>query len=154
MRRRVVASVAVAVLGLLGTSACTFTAPQATTEDYAPSDGTATTVGDVKILNAILLTEDGEEANLVASVVNQSNSRVQLKLQYKAGSEDIDEQFAVGAGEVQMLGGDGLDLTLQDIDAKPGDLFPIYMQYGDAEGKQLMVPVIDGTLPEYENLLP
>lgn len=154
MRRRAVASVAVAALVLLGTSACNFVAPQATTDNYAPSDGTQTTVGDVKVLNAMLITEDGEEASLVAHVVNRSKSRVQFKVQYKSGSEDVDKKFTVGAGEVQNLGGDGMELTLQNIDAKPGDLFPIYLQYGDAEGKELLVPVLDGTLPEYEALLP
>ena len=154
MRRRAVASVAVAALVLLGTSACNFVAPQATTDEYAPSDGTQTTVGDVKVLNAMLITEDGEEANLVAHVVNASKSRVQLKVQYKSGSEDVDKKFTIGAGEVQNVGGDGMELRLQDIDAMPGDLFPIYLQYGDAEGKQLLVPVLDGTLPEYESLLP
>ena len=77
-----------------------------------------------------------------------------MKLQYESGSEDVDKQFTVGADEMQKLGGEGMELTLQKIDAKPGDLFPIYLQYGDAEGKQLMVPVLDGTLPEYEALLP
>ncbi|HEU4806904.1 MAG TPA: hypothetical protein VFT01_01465 [Homoserinimonas sp.] len=154
MRRRAVASVAVAALVLLGTSACNFVAPQATTTSYEPSDGTATTVGDVKVLNALLITEDGEEANLIASVVNSSDSRVQLKLQYESGSEKVDKRFTIGAGEVQNLGDSGLDMVLQNIDAKPGDLFPIYLQYGDAEGKQLLVPVLDGTQPQYADLLP
>jgi hypothetical protein len=144
----------VAALVLLGTSACNFVAPQATLDVYAPSDGTATTVGDVKVLNALLLTEDGEQANLIASVVNSSTSRVQLKLQYESGSEKVDKKFTIGAGEVQNLGGSGLDLVLEDVDAKPGDLFPIYLQYGDAEGKQLLVPVLDGTQAEYSELLP
>lgn len=154
MRRRAVASVAVAALVLLGTSACNFIAPQATLDSYAPSDGTATTVGDVKVLNAMLFTESGDEANLVASVVNTSTSRVQLKLQYESGSDKVDKKFTIGAGEVQNVGHNGLDLVLEGIDAKPGDLFPIYLQYGDAEGKQLLVPVLDGTQAEYSSLLP
>ncbi|MHA6670077.1 hypothetical protein ACX3O0_14545 [Homoserinimonas sp. A447] len=154
MRRRAVASVAVAALVLLGTSACNFVAPQATLDVYAASDGTAATIGDVKVLNAMLFTETGEEANLVASVVNSSTSRVQLKLQYESGSEKIDKKFTIGAGEVQNLGGSGLDLVLENIDAKPGDLFPIYLQYGDAEGKQLLVPVLAGGMDHYADLLP
>jgi len=142
-------------LVLLGTSACNFIAPQATLEQYEPSDGTAATVGDVKVLNAILLTEDGEEANLIASVINTSGTRVQLKLQYESGSDKVDTKFSIGAGETRSLGSeDGLILTLEGIDARPGDLFPVYLQYGNAEGKQLLVPVLDGTLPEYEALLP
>jgi len=154
VRRRAVASVAVAALVLLGTSACNFVAPQATLEVYDASDGTSTTVGDVKVLNAMLFTEEGEEANLVASIVNESNTRVQLKLQYESGADAVDKRFTVGAGEVQDLGPDDLDMTLEDISAKPGDLFPVYVQYGDVEGKQMLVPVLDGTLPEYADLMP
>ncbi len=155
VRTRAVASVAVAALVLLGTTACNFVAPQVTMQPYSPSDGTETTVGDVKVLNAILLTEDGEAANLLASVVNGSDSRVQLKVQYESGAEKVDKRFTVGGGEHQSIGtADGLAITLENIDAKPGDLFPIYLQYGNADGKQLLVPVLDGTLPEYSEYLP
>ena len=154
MRRRAVASVAVAALVLLGTSACNFVAPQATSDMYEPSDGTATTVGDVKVANALLISADGEEANLVANFINTSDSRVRVTLQYKSGSQKVDETITVGAGQVKQVGGDGIEVVLQDIDAKPGDLFPVYLQYGDAEGKQLLVPVLDGTQAEYADLLP
>lgn len=154
MRRRVVASVAVAAVVLLGTSACNFVAPQATLEVYDASDGTSTTVGDVKVMNAMLFTEEGEEANLVASVINESDSRVQLKLQYESGSEDVNKRFTIGAGEVQDLGPEGLGLTLEDIDAMPGDMFPVYVQYGDVEGQQLLVPVLAGALDQYAHLVP
>lgn len=155
VRTRAVVSVAVAALVLFGTTACNFVAPQATTESYAPSDGTETTVGDLKVLNAIVLTEDGEQASLVASVVNSSNSSVQLNLQYESGSQKVDQKLSVRAGQTQNIGGeDGTEIVFENIDAKPGDLFPVYLQYGDFEGKQLLVPVLDGTLPEYEALLP
>jgi hypothetical protein len=142
-------------LVLLGTTACNFVAPQATTKSYAPSDGTETTVGDLKVLNALVLSEGGDEANLVASVVNNTWSRVQLKLQYEAGGQKVDQKLTIGARETQRFGGeDGVQVTFEKIDAKPGDLLPVYLQYGDVEGKQLLVPVLDGTLPEYEALLP
>lgn len=155
MRTRAVATIAVGALVLFGTTACNFVAPQATLQAYAPSDGTETTMGDVKVLNAILLTEDGEEANLIASVVNDSDSRVQLTLQYESGAEKIDTTLSVGAGEAESINPiDGVEISLQNIDAKPGDMFPIYLQYGNAEGKQLLVPVLDGSFAEYKHLLP
>jgi len=33
-------------------------------------------------------------------------------------------------------------------------LFPLYIQQGNAQGQQINVPVLDGTLPEYELLVP
>ncbi|MCU1544961.1 MAG: hypothetical protein JWP30_61 [Homoserinimonas sp.] len=155
MRTRAVASVAIAALVLLGTSACNFMAPQATTDIYTASDGANATVGDVKVLNAMLITDNGSEANLVASVLNSSAERVRVTLQYEAGSEKIDETITVGPGHTESLGSrDGTELTLTDIDAEIGGLFPIFVQYGDTTGKQVLVPVLDGTLAEYEDLTP
>jgi hypothetical protein len=43
---------------------------------------------------------------------------------------------------------------LPSIDTKAGSLLPIYFQYGTEPGKQLDVPVLDGSLPQYATLLP
>lgn len=155
VRTRIVTSVVVAALVLLGTTACNFVAPQATLKDYDPSDGVSATIGNVKVLNTMVISEDGEEGNLVTSVVNNGSDRVQLNLQYESGSTKVNKKFAVGAGHTQKVGTpDGMQLILEGIDAKPGDLMPIYIQYGNEEGKQLLVPVLDGTLDEYADLLP
>lgn len=155
MRIRVATSISLVLLVLLGTTACNFIAPQATTVQYDPSDGVSADVGDVKVLNVLLLTEDGEEASLVASIVNTGTERVQIKLQYESGAGKVDKKFTVGAGETQSLGSDGgMTIILDDINAMPGAMFPVFVQYGNATGKQLLVPVLDGSLAEYQDLLP
>src|SRR5690606_25349067 len=76
VRTRAVASVALAGLVLLGTTACNFMAPQATTDVYEPSDGVSTTVGNVQVLNAMVISDGDGEGNLVANLLNQSDDRV------------------------------------------------------------------------------
>lgn len=155
MRTRVVASIAMAALVLLGTTACNFIAPQATLKQYNPSDGVGTSIGTVKVLNVLVLSEDGEEGSLLANVVNQGTKSVQLKLQYESGGTKVDKRVTVGAGDTQSIGSeDGLKIIFDDIDTAPGELLPVFVQYGDVTGKQLLVPVLDGTLPEYAGLLP
>ena len=51
------------------------------------------------------------------------------------------------------LGGDEPSpLLLEGIDTQPGGLLSIYFQYGDAEGIEKQVPVLDSRLPEYADL--
>ena len=155
VRKRAVATIAVATLVLFGTTGCNLVAPQATLKAYAPSDGTEVTIGDVKVLNAILLSDDGKAANLIASVSNDSDSRVQVTMQYESGSTKVDKKFSVPARGIENIGPDSsIEIEMKNIDAKPGDLFPVYIQYGNIDGKQLFVPVLDGTLAEYSDLLP
>jgi hypothetical protein len=154
------ASVVLAAVVLLSTAGCTFFAPQTTLKPYDPSDGVGTQVGNVKVANALLLTSDDSHASLVLSVINGSDNGVSLKLQYEGVNEDgkkgrVNDHVFVNEGDVKSLGGRGEKKLLIDVeDAKPGTLFPIYFQYGSHPGKELLVPVLDGTLPQYTKLLP
>ena len=38
--------------------------------------------------------------------------------------------------------------------ATMGGLHPIFFTYGEAEGSEILVPVLDGSLPEYELFVP
>ena len=43
---------------------------------------------------------------------------------------------------------------LDDLDTAPGQLFPVFFQYGDVTGSQLQVPVLDESSDFYAGLLP
>ncbi|MET1052911.1 MAG: DNA modification methylase, partial [Mycetocola sp.] len=49
---------------------------------------------------------------------------------------------------------DGDTVLLRGLDAQPGALVPIYFQAGDDAGQEVLVPVLNGGLPEYKDLLP
>lgn len=155
MRARLVAS-AVAVAALAITLAgCNFITPQASLYPYDPSDGVSTVVGDVHVLNAMVLTEDGTDGNLLFSAVNDSGQKVDLTVQFESGGSKTDLTVPVdAAGRTDVGFGEAGQLFLAGMDTQPGSLLPVYFQYGDHEGKQLMVPVLDGSLEQYQPYLP
>jgi hypothetical protein len=155
VRARLVAS-AVAVAALAITLAgCNFITPQASLYPYDASDGVSTAIGDVHVLNALVLTDDGTDGNLVFTALNDSGSPVNLTVQFSSGGQKTDLDLALAPRSRNDFGfGAGGQLFLAGMDTAAGSLLPVYFQYGDVEGKQLMVPVLDGSLPQYQPYLP
>lgn len=156
MRARLVASVALATLVLVVTSACTFLTPQATTQPYDPSDGVSATLGKVEVLNAIILTDDGKTGSLLINFANRNATSATVNVQYEdASGAKVDNSVYVGANDVKAIGGQGdARIVMTDVDAAPGSLFPVFVQSGSEPGTQMQVPVLDGSLPQYASLLP
>lgn len=153
MRVRTGPSIAAAIALVVSLSACSFAFPQ-TQVPYDASDGVSVTVGDIKVLNAIVFTEDGEDGNFSGAANNSGDSDVDLTLQYVSGGEKVNVEIEVPAGETVFFGGEDAQVFLPGIDAAPGGLLAIYFQYGDRPGKQIDVPVLDTSLGEYDGLLP
>lgn len=142
---------------LLGTTGCGFFTPTATLYQYDPGNGVGATIGSVEVREAIaLINEDGHAVSLMITLVNNGSLPVQVKLQYKSGGAKEDESVGVPANSVKQFGStpeqDQIIILNPGVDA--GELMELYVQYGDEQGKTLLVPVLDGTLPEYEDLVP
>jgi hypothetical protein len=45
-------------------------------------------------------------------------------------------------------------IVMSGRDLLVGGLFPVYFEYGSVPGELVYVPVLDGTLAEYELLVP
>lgn len=138
------------------TAGCNFISPQTTTEQYDASDGFSTNVGKVEIRNALVFTDNGDEASLSVTVLNTSSSDATVKFQYKSLGSDKTVSIPVPAnGETRRgtTGGDEQAL-LNGIGRQPGTLITLFVQYGSQTGKSFKVPVLDGSLPEYATLLP
>lgn len=134
-------------------SGCSLLVAPQTQHPYDPSDGVGVEVGDVKILNALVITEDGEVGSFSGTAVNRAEDDIDLTLQYVSGGDKVDVVIALDAGETVILG-DELAVRLEGIDAQPGSLLEIYFQYGDEPGKQVAVPVLDARLEQYVDLVP
>lgn len=145
---RTAASVLLAGSLIAGTTACGFVTPQATTFSYDPSDGVSGTTGEVRLLNVLAVTDDGSEIGLSFSAANRSSRTIGLGVQYEGQTATVqlvpEESTLIGEGDL---------VTFPAADVVPGALVPVYFQYGDEPGTQLLVPVLDGTLPEYDALL-
>jgi hypothetical protein len=154
VRVRTGASIVAAIVLAVGLSACSVFNTPHTQKPYDSSDGVSVTVGDVRVLNAIVFTEDGENGNFFAAAANSGDEDVQLLLQFESGDGKVDVVIDVPAGETVRFGSEGNQVFLPGIDTTAGSLLPIYFQYGDKPGKQIDVPVLDTELAHYENLLP
>jgi hypothetical protein len=156
VRARVVASAALAALVAVVLAGCNFITPQATLKPYDASDGVSGKVGDIDLLNAFVISEDGVNGNLVLTALNHGGKSVTLAIQYESDGEKVDLTVKVAGNGSTDLGGfnDSEQLYLSGIDTIPGGLLPVYFQYGDEPGHQLMVPVLDASLEQYGDLVP
>lgn len=150
---RLVAAVALSAAVVLGTTGCTFMTHQATTIEYPASDGVnvATTGGDVVVRNAFIIAdEDGTAGNLVAAFINEGDKSATLDID--VAGEQL--SFRVPAGERVSLGADEEPLLIENLGVKPGATVEVLFVSGDGDVEPVHVPVLDGTLPEYADLVP
>ena len=154
MKARIAASVVLAVGVALATAGCNLVAPQATRAIYDPSDGVGATVGDLSIRNAFIVSTDGEEGTIVVTVINDSAETETLEVQYESADGRTDGQATVVPGSNRIGPTEDQSVTMPGIDTVPGSLFPVYFQYGDEEGKELLVPVLTNALESYSTLTP
>jgi len=152
---RIMASVALGAVVLLGTTGCAMLSTQATTLPYSPADGVnVPDSGPLLVRNALLVTdEEGEDANFVAAIINPTDESQTLKLEF--GEEDpIAETVRVPANTTVSLGVTDDPLLIKGLDTPAGADVIVYFQSGDSEGVEVAVPVLDGTLDYLSELVP
>ena len=158
MKTRLIASIAMGAVVVLGTSGCAMLAPQGTTIQYAPSDGmnVPDSSGPLDVRNVLIVAnEDGSEGNLVAAIVNATDSAGTLNIEVGEGSDAVSLSVRVPAGTTKSLGnGDTKPLLIEDLNTKPGATVSVYFQSGDGEGVRTYIPVLDGTLDYLAPLVP
>lgn len=156
---RAAASIVLAGAVLLGTTACTFLTPQATLYQYDPGNGVGTSVGRLDVREAVaIINEEGDAINLMITLVNNSSDPIDpVVIQFESdGEKTTAEGVAVDANGVTQFGTtpDQDQIVIVNPDVAAGALIPVYVQYGTEQGKTILVPVMDGTLPEYRDLVP
>ncbi|GHD79671.1 hypothetical protein CLV85_0855 [Salinibacterium amurskyense] len=155
---RAAASALIAGALLVGTAGCSFITPTATLNHYDPSDGIGAEVGDVKVRNVLAISNDDESAvSLMVTIINTSSSSGSLRMQYEsAEGERIDISKPVTSGEVKSYGTevDGDMIVIADAGIRAGQLFPIYFQFGNDSGQELLVPVMASDDVIYADLAP
>ena len=156
MQRGFLAPLVLSAALVLGTSGCTFAAEIATQKDYDPSDGVGVTLGDIAVRNVMLITNEEGQANLVMSVVNTGEADVSLQVQYDGEGNEVTELLDVPSLPALTRFGDdpAAGVIIEGSDVIAGSLVPLYFQHGAVPGELVLVPVLDGELPEYELLVP
>lgn len=158
MKIRIASSLALAAGLVLGVSGCNLIAPQATLEQYAPSDGIEARLDGVDLLNVLLVADEaGEQLNVVFTSVNTSGAPLDLSIQF---SNDAGQRAAadIVIPEGSTVFGDpasGQEVVIVTLPGTVvGSTVDAAFQISGAEETQHPVPVLDGTLKEYQPLVP
>ena len=156
VRSRFVSVFAAATIAVLTLTGCGFSTPIATMKPYDPSDGVGADIGDLALRNVLLIANDNSEATLIMTVVNRADDDIVLNLQYGDADVRVTESVTLAGGNSRTNVGDepGTTVVVSDPTMTLGALFPIYFEYGSVPGEVVLVPVLDGTLPEYELYVP
>ena len=157
MKPRLIASLAIGALVVLGTTGCSMISTQATTITYSAAEGVNVHgAGPLEVRNALIVAnEDGSEGNFVAAIVNQTDESHTLNIEFGEGGDAIEKTVRVPANSVVSLGTEDTEpILIKGLDTLPGADIAGYFQSGDAEGVLVTVPVLDGGLKYLEPLVP
>lgn len=148
-------ALALAAALVLGTTGCGLIVPQATTEEYSPSDGIDVTLPNVDVRNLLLVTsDDSDETNIVFTGVNNGQDPVRLNIAFVADDEQqARETFRIAPGITVFGPADDEQVIVEIPDLLPGSMITAYIE-SDGTEEERQVPVVDGTLKEYRSLVP
>jgi hypothetical protein len=149
-------------LGLAGAALATAgCAPITTQQTYSPSDGVLVAIGEeVRASNLLILTSgEGEPGALVGALTNRTDQPTLVTVTVGAESVDIPVDpgatvllNAPDAPEADRLAVE--QVTLQSVPAPPGAVADVELSTPSAGSVTVSVPVLDGTLEPYGELVP
>lgn len=153
MKARFVSALALAATVAVGTAGCSFITPQATSYQYAPSDGVSINAGDVKVRNALFIVNDDNSLfNLTMTTVNDTESAKSLSVTLVIGDERVSQDVTVPPRLTQFGNPEkGQEtITFTGLDATAGQTIKAFFEAGYSGEVEQYVPVLDGTLAEYK----
>ncbi|WP_077489289.1 hypothetical protein [Sinomonas mesophila] len=156
--RRVALSVTLGA-ALLSATGCGYINDQQTTRMYSASDGAREDLGPLQLRNVLIVSSGIEGASpeltpdapgrLIGTVFNTSDKPVSLTFSDGGSTVRLD----VPADGELRLEEESTPVELSQSGAIPGGLSPITFT-ANGQTKEIGVPVLDGTLPEYRDYLP
>lgn len=143
---------ALAATGLaLGMTGCNMLTPQATTEEYNPSDGRNGDTGEVAVGNVLLVVDpsDTSRASLSGTFVNNADSAQSIDI--TVDGTQLQLQLEPG---MSIFGSADNQLIVQLADAVAGQTINSTFTAGEGEALSLTLQVISTDVVGYEDLGP
>jgi hypothetical protein len=141
-------------IGAMAFTGCSAINEQSTTKIVAVSDGVEATMGSLELRN-VLVISNGNDApgRVLGTFYNNSQSDITLTISGDQGSQT---EVTVKPGVPLVLNGDTDTAILSTVTAPAGatEVLQLRQSGSDTAAKSLTVPVLDGTLAEYKNLVP
>jgi hypothetical protein len=177
---RAAAVVPLTALVVLALGGCSATNPMTTMDDYEAADGVRVELGDTVVTNLLILTAaEGEPGTMLGAVTNRGEDDIELTLSLRPTEEGQEEAeiatVSIGGGDTVIFsperpdagaedtaedtgatsrGAERATVDLEQVPARPGALADLTLT-SDREGSiDVRVPVLDGTLPSYTDLVP
>ncbi len=140
-------------IGLLSVSGCAYINPQATSEQYAASDGTNTDLGPLQLRNIMIIAgAEDEPGRVIGAVYNTSADNVTLTIAGTAGSRT---RVPVQPNSFVLLNDPAEAPVLTRAGGAPGSLVEVQIsESGTGLSAPFKVPVLDGTIVDYKDFLP
>ncbi|WP_115789586.1 hypothetical protein [Arthrobacter silvisoli] len=152
VQRGKLAMAAVAIgAGLLSVTGCGYINAQQTSHQYAASDGVRADLGSLQLRNIMIVsTAEDKPGRVIGAVFNQSSSNATLVIN---GANGAQTSIPVKAKSQTYLNEDSDAAILSSTGGKPGSLVTVSISAG-SDSSKLQVPVMDGSLVEYQKYLP
>lgn len=141
-------------IGAMAFTGCSAINPQSTTTIYSASDGVRLDMGQMELRNVLVISDGaGEPGRVAGSFYNQSDSDITLTFSGAAGSQT---EITVKPGIPVILNSDNDAALLSTVEQPPGSVESLELRTSGAESQTatLQVPILDGTLNEYKDLVP
>lgn len=140
---------AAAAAALLTATGCGYVSPQATADEYAPSDGIQAELGDVSVRNLMILAEDeNSEGRVIGTVINDSAEPATLTIDADGATAEVE---VPANGQVMLEKAE--PVTIDQAGAMPGLMVETELE-ADGQSSTQSVPVLDHTYPRYASLMP
>lgn len=138
-------------IALLSATGCGYIYTQPTTLHYAASDGVHGTINNIELRNIMVVSHGkGAQGRLLGTILNKSDQDTAVTFNFTSGAKTVN----VLKGQEVRLEQDGNKLMVAHVQPIPGQtLSGTKVSAGNASDT-LNIPVMDGTLKEYNPYLP
>ncbi|MFC7404448.1 hypothetical protein [Georgenia alba] len=150
-RTRLVSLAATGIAVAAAAGGCATMNPITTAEPYAPSDGVRVPIrSDLVVENLMVLTEaDGETGHLLGAVVNRGTEAVEVSFTFGESGAPIPVTVEPEATVNFTEAG----ITVDQVEVPPGAVLPSVVATSQDGETTTRVPVLDGTIPPYDDFL-
>ncbi|NUL44289.1 hypothetical protein F7P69_03640 [Cellulosimicrobium funkei] len=139
-----------AAVALLGATGCSAVNMQATTLQYAPSDGIVADVGDAQLRNiALISTEPESESRYIGSLASASGEPLEVSITV----DGTQTRFSVPGDESLHLEDPANEQIIPSSGGRPGTLVDATVEV-DGVSETVGITILDGTLEEYRPFVP
>lgn len=144
------ALLAALVVSLLALTGCAVAVEEV--DHAASNDGLRVELGPLLMSNIMVLSPaEGQPGTVLGAVDNNGDDTVEVTIGL---TDEPIETLDVAPGETVLLGPEDHPVSIESVPARPGATVDLIFTSSEGGSTTRSVPVLDGTFPRYEDLVP